>query len=107
MLKLNLTHDALSFLDDLPGKQYKQVVSTLFNLLKNPKPHDSSALRGHPYRRVDIGEYRIMYRVQQEELQVMLIGKRNDDDVYRKLARKERAPQMTEPAPEISIRSPR
>ena len=92
MLKLNLTHDALSFLDNVPGKQYKQVVGAMFDLLKNPEPHDSSALRGYPYRRVDVGEYRIVYRVQEEEVQIVVIGKRNDNDVYRKLARKEQAP---------------
>ena len=92
MLRLNLTHDALSFLDNLPGKPFKQVVSAMFGLLKNPEPHDSSALRGYPYRRVDIGEYRIVYRAQGEEMQIIVIGRRNDDDVYRKLARKEQAP---------------
>ena len=92
MLRLNLTHDALSFLDDLPGKQFKQVVSALFGLLKNPEPHDSSALRGYPYRRVDVGEYRIVYRAQGEEMQIIVIGRRNDDDVYRKLARKAQTP---------------
>ena len=92
MLKLNLTHDALSFLESVPGKQYKQVVGAMFDLLKNPEPHDSSALRGYPYRRVDVGEYRIVYRVQEEDVQIVVIGKRNDNEVYRKLARKEQAP---------------
>ena len=85
MLRLNLTNAALSFLDGLAGKQFKQVVNTLFNLLKNPTPQDSSLLKGYPYRRVDFGEYRIVYQVQGEDLQVLVIGKRNDDDVYKKL----------------------
>lgn len=88
MLRFNLTNDALSFLDGLPGKQFKQVVSTMFGLLKNPEPHDSTALKGYPYRRVDFGEYRIVYQVHEEELQILVIGKRNDDEVYKKLARK-------------------
>jgi len=79
MLRLNLTNAALSFLDDLPSKQFKQLVNTLFNLLKNPTPQDSSLLKGYPYRRVDFGEYRIVYQVQGEDLQVLIIGKRNYD----------------------------
>jgi mRNA interferase RelE/StbE len=39
-----------------------------------------------------VGEYRIVYQAQEDELQVMVIGRRNDDAVYRKLARKEQAP---------------
>lgn len=88
MLKLDLTRAALAFLDGLPGKQYKLVVSNLFDLLNNPEPHDSSALKVYPYRRVDVGEYRVVYQARGEELQVLVIGKRNDDQVYRQLGRK-------------------
>lgn len=88
MLKLDMTNDALSFLENLPGKQFKQVVSMMFNLLKDPAPHDSRILQGYPYRRVDFGEYRIVYRVQDECLQILVMGKRNDDEVYKKLTRK-------------------
>lgn len=87
MLRLNLSNSALSFLDDLPSKQFKQLVNTLFNLLKNPTPQDPSLLKGYPYLRVDFGEYRIVYQVQGDDLQVLFIGKRNDDDVYKKLSR--------------------
>lgn len=88
MLLLNPTNDALAFLETLPGKQFKQVVVKLLALLKNPLPHDSSELKGSPYRRVDIGEYRIIYQVVGVELQAILIGKRNDDEVYKRLKRK-------------------
>jgi len=64
---------------------FKQVVNTLFNLLKNPTPQGSNLLNGYPYRRVDFGEYRIIYQVQGEDLQVLVIGKHNDDDAYKKL----------------------
>ena len=72
----------------MPGKQFKQVVGALFGLLKNPEPHDSRILKGYPYRRVDIGEYRIVYEVRDEDLRILVIGKRNDDEVYKQLARK-------------------
>lgn len=87
MLKLNLTNSALDFLEELPAKQFKQLVNAVFSLLKNPTPHDSQVLKGYPYRRVDCGEYRIIYQIEANELQVILIGKRNDDDVYKKLKR--------------------
>lgn len=87
MLKLNFTHSALDFLENLPAKQFKQLVNALFSLLKNPTPNDSQLLKGYPYRRIDCGEYRIIYQIKIDELQVILIGKRNDDDVYKKLKR--------------------
>ena len=87
MLKLDITNDCLKFLRTLDPKQFRQVVTTLFNLLRTPDPHDSASLAGSPFRRVDIGEYRIVYRVEGELLKVPLIGKRNDDEVYRNLRR--------------------
>ena len=40
------------------------------------------------YRRADIGEYRIIYRVAGDTLEVLLIGKRNDDEVYHRFSRR-------------------
>ena len=51
-------------------------------------PTDHRQLIGYPYQRVDSGEYRIAYRFDAENIYVILIGKRNDDEVYRKLKRK-------------------
>lgn len=88
MLKLDLSRDASGFIQTLNPKQYRQVVGTVFRLLQNPAPQDSSALIGYPYRRVDIGEYRIIYDVDGDVLRVFLIGKRNDDEIYRRLRRR-------------------
>ena len=87
MLKLDITHDCLKFLRTLDARQCRQVVMTLLNLLHTPEPPDSAPLTGFPYRRVDIGEYRIIYRIDGAILKVPLIGKRNDDEVYRALRR--------------------
>ena len=51
-------------------------------------PTDHRQLIGYSYQRVDSGEYRIVYRFDAENIYVILIGKRNDDEVYRKLKRK-------------------
>ena len=88
MLKLEITKDAMKFLEILPGKQYKQVVSAIFGLLKNPVPVDSKKLVGYPYFRIDIGEYRVVYDFDDVILRILVSGKRNDDDVYRELKRK-------------------
>ena len=88
MLKLDLSRDALRFIQTLNPKQYRQVVGTVFRLLQNPEPQDSSALIGYHYHRVDIGAYRIIYNIDGDVLKVFLIGKRNDDAIYRTLRRR-------------------
>ena len=73
----------------LRPKQYKQVVGTVLAMLNNPEPHDSRLLKGSrdDNRRVDVGEYRVVYRVEDEYLLVLVVGKRNDSDDYRLLDR--------------------
>ncbi len=85
MLKLDITKQALKFFRPLPAKRYRQVFNKVLALMEDPEPPDFSPLVRYPYRRADIGEYRIVYRVEEDRLKVALIGKRNDDEVYRQL----------------------
>lgn len=71
-------------------KHRRQISGKILDLCSDPIPNDSEQVIGFSYRRVDIGEYRIIYRVQSDALLIPLIGKRNDDDVYRRLKRLER-----------------
>jgi len=72
---------------DFPSQPFRQIVSKVFALLVDPEPPDSKALSGFPYRRTDIGEYRIICRIEGDVLRVALIGKRNDDEIYRDVQR--------------------
>jgi len=85
MLKLLVSKKAQKFLDDLPPKQFRQIIKKVFALLEDPRPHDSEELRGYPFLRTDVGEYRIIYDLQGDTLRLIIVGKRNDDEIYRKL----------------------
>lgn len=88
-MMLDLSKSASSFLESLPAKQYKQIVERIFGLRGNQEPHDSRRLSGHPgYKRIDQGEYRIVFYVEKDVVRVPFIGKRNDDEVYRQLSRR-------------------
>ena len=88
MLKLQLSRESQKFLDDWPPKQFRQIVKKVFSLMENPLPHDSQEMKGYPFLRNDIGEYRIIYDIQEATLRIILIGKRNDDEIYKHLGRK-------------------
>lgn len=88
MRKLDIQKAVLKELLELPPKQYRQVVSAVFDLLTEPNPPYSKTLRGSPYLRLAVGEYRVVYRVDNEFVYVAMFGKRNDSDVYRRLDRK-------------------
>jgi len=80
--------------DALQGLQPKivaQIAKKILSLGVEPLPHDSAQLIGYTsLRRVDSGEYRIIYRhhAAEDTVEILLIGKRNDDEVYKQLRRK-------------------
>ena len=85
MLKIDITKSAGKFIKKLPPKQFRQVVGTILALRENPTPTDSKQLKGYPdYQRADIGEYRIIYRFDKNTVYIAVVGKRNDDEVYRR-----------------------
>jgi len=85
MRKLDLTKAAVKFMETLPAKQFRQIARTIFKLQEDAKPQDSKQMAGSPeYRRVDVGEYRIVYRVETDVIKIAVIGKRNDGEVYRR-----------------------
>lgn len=86
---LDISKKAQRYLEDLQQpKLYKQVASKLLALLKDPKPSDSKHLAGFPgHFRVDTGEYRIIYRPEGMIIRIVLVGKRNDDEVYKEMQR--------------------
>ena len=88
MREVNLSKDAGKFLKKLPPKHRRQVAERILGLSENPLALDTGKLRGYDdYRRADIGEYRIIFRVSALTMSVALIGKRNDNEVYRKFKR--------------------
>ena len=88
MKKLVVEKAVLKELAGFPAKQYRQVVSAILDLLSNPTPHYSKSLEGSAYRRLAIGEYRVIYRTDEESVYVVIVGKRNDDEVYKLMQRK-------------------
>jgi mRNA interferase RelE/StbE len=105
MLGINFSRQAEKFLRKAPPKHARQIGGKVMALRGNPQPHDSLPLKGAAahYRRADIGEYRIVYRVSGsaapgaassasgrvsgDVLEIVLIGKRNDDEVYKMVRR--------------------
>lgn len=54
-------------------------------LMADPRLADAERLQGYDYSRVTAGEYRIIFDVENGVLRIVAIGKRNGDEVYRRL----------------------
>jgi len=88
MLKIEISKRSAKFLQKLNPKQARQLATKIQELRSNPEPHDSQQLKGFaPLRRADVGEYRIVYVVEEDTVKIALVGKRNDDEIYKQLKR--------------------
>jgi mRNA interferase RelE/StbE len=88
MPRINLSRQAAAFLEALPAKQGRQIAERLSALAEDPATLPSETLRGYaPLRRIRAGEYRIIFAISDDLIEVRLIGKRNDDEIYKALER--------------------
>jgi mRNA interferase RelE/StbE len=90
MAKLDGLGTVLEFLRGLSPKISNQIAKKVLALNINPRPADSEHLKGNPgFYRIDSGEYRIIYRFipEQDLVEIVLVGKRNDDEVYEQFKR--------------------
>lgn len=89
MLEINLSKQASKFLEKAHPKHAKQIAGKLLELQQNPFPHDHIQLKGQHSKlyRTDIGEYRIIYFVEENIIFVVILGKHNDGEVYKLLLR--------------------
>ena len=84
-----MSPDADDFLFSLQAKHFKQIAGAIFMLMDDPFPNDSQVLKGCPgLRRKDVGEYRIIYGVEDNLVKIDVIDKRNDGSVYKRFERK-------------------
>ena len=86
-MQLDIFPDAVKFVSALDAKRFKQVLSKILSLLADPEPQDCAKLKGYPLLRADIGEYRIVHTHTDKIVTIVLVGKRNDDEVYKALKR--------------------
>jgi mRNA interferase RelE/StbE len=90
MPKLDGLRTVLDFLNGLQPKIAAQISKKVLSLNLDPFPADSKKLKGYDkYYRVDSGEYRIVYSYNStaDLIEIILVGKRNDDEIYKKLER--------------------
>ena len=87
MLTLKLSKQAAKFLQSIPAKHAAQISKKIVLLQQSPDSLPTKVLKGYaPWRRAKSGEYRIIYSIDNSVLHIVLVGKRNDDEVYKILA---------------------
>ena len=66
----------------IPPPNYNKVVSVLQDLANNPRPQGCKKLKGRQGFRVRVGDYRIIYNINDNILTVFILAIGNRRDVY-------------------------
>lgn len=83
MIRINFSKQVRKYLKKLPAKHAKQVARKIVEMRQQPFPNDVEKLIHSHYYRVDIGEYRLFYYMDDNILYLTVLGKRNDSELYK------------------------
>ena len=80
---VKLKRSAEKELDCLPLKIYDKVVDVLLSLKENPLPVGAKKLQGREGHRIRVGDYRILYVIDNSERRVEVFSIAHRKEVYR------------------------
>jgi mRNA interferase RelE/StbE len=82
--RIELTSAASRSLRSLPRTIVRKLDAKILGLAKNPRPHDAKQLRDRDgLLRVRVGDYRVLYRVEDQCLVVLVVRIGHRREVYR------------------------
>jgi mRNA interferase RelE/StbE len=82
MYQVVIEKQAQKQLAKISPPDYAKVVAALKELADNPRPHGYKKLKGRPGYRVRVGDYRIIYLIEDNVLTVFVLAIGNRRDIY-------------------------
>ena len=70
-------------LDDLEGKDFNVIKAKLMSLSDNPRPIGCKKLTNEEGHRIRVGDFRILYRIDDKAKEVIIYRVKHRKDVYR------------------------
>lgn len=84
MYKLAIKKSARKELDNLPDQIFLKVDKSILSLKENPFPYpQAKKLKGEDKCRLRIGDYRVVYSVDEDQKTITIYRVRHRKDVYR------------------------
>ena len=84
MYKLVIKNSAKKELDDIPAAQFLKIDAAILLLKANPHPFpQSKKLKGEDKCRLRVGDYRVVYAVDEKEKNITIYRIRHRKEVYR------------------------
>jgi mRNA interferase RelE/StbE len=80
--KIEIKKSAQKELKNLPDKALKKVIEKIGSLVANPRPAGCKKLSGDEKYRIRIGNYRVLYSIEDEILVIFIVKVGHRKDVY-------------------------
>lgn len=83
MYKLRILPQAQRDLDDLHGKIFNNLKNKIVELANNPRPYGTLKLTNEEGYRIRIGDYRVLYRIDDKIKEVFIYRIKHRKESYR------------------------
>lgn len=83
MYKLRILPSAHKDLDQFRGKIFNKIKQGILNLAHNPRPPGTLKLTNEEGYRIRIGDYRMLYRIDDEAKEIFIYRVKHRKDAYR------------------------
>lgn len=80
---VKLKRSAEKELENLPTRIHDKIINLLVLLKENPIPSNSKKLHGREGRRIRVGDYRILYIIDESDKKIEVISVAHRKEVYR------------------------
>ena len=80
--KISISKTAQKQLDKLPDSLAERLITAIYDLAENPRPHGCKKLKGHDAYRVRSGDYRIIYEIFDKVLVINVVALGHRRDIY-------------------------
>jgi mRNA interferase RelE/StbE len=81
--RVEFAKSALKDFKRIPQLDACRILNAIIELAKDPRSHSSKKLKGEKLYRIRIGNYRVIYEIQDERLLVSVIKLGHRKDVYK------------------------
>lgn len=71
-------------LKKIPIKDYQRIITEVQSLSENPRPAGCKKLKGRPAYRIRIGNYRVIYEIEDNRLHVFVITIGHRKNIYKR-----------------------
>ena len=85
--RIEIKRSAAKALKKIPKASRKRIVEKIDSLAESPPNPDTTKMKGdNPFHKVRVGDYRIVYEIQEDVLVILVVKIGHRKDIYRNLS---------------------